>query len=474
MPYLYYQLKITSSYNPEIYRIVEICGDRTFAELSDCILDAFEFDKSHLYLFSLKRKPYDPDGIYHPAADHRRRADQTRLQDVKPVVRNKYLYLYDFGDDWMFYITVQKIRESGREIPVKLIGGQGDLCQYPDWEDDQADEWDIEESCCNEPDHGENDDADDGTEDGAMGLGTLVITLAEEDDSIVRENLMSIPALLQRLWIRLVKEELEAVGDKEMELLHRLEKAGLVEVNENGTDLYLSVKKGSTDDKNDKIWDDFQKRCDLEYWLLSMVGIYGVIEKDALYKCLCEREIIPVWSREQFEETVEKLIKWGFWNRLTGADGAAYISSFCDEIAKEILQKREAYPVKWYCSFDQDTEDFLLAGDWKEAFPIYGETCQYLFWERGWHPEDVGSFLEQLIKCVAMGYSEQEYLTWIEEALSENQIAFTKTMRKVFLKFRREFPSAALKGYTWGEYEKSGRKDGYRQLSLFEEELPFQ
>ena len=55
-----------------------------------------------------------------------------------------------------------------------------------------------------------------------------------------------------------------------------------------------------------------------------------------------------------------------------------------------------------------------------------------------------------------------------------NSLSLTKPMRKVFLKFRNEFPSAALKGHTWGEYEKNGRKDGYHQLSLFEEELPFQ
>ena len=66
MSYLCYQLKIESAFNRNIYRIMEISGDRTFAELSDCILDAFEFDKDHLYMFSLNRKAYDPNGIYHP------------------------------------------------------------------------------------------------------------------------------------------------------------------------------------------------------------------------------------------------------------------------------------------------------------------------------------------------------------------------------------------------------------------------
>lgn len=55
----------------------------------------------------------------------------------------------------------------------------------------------------------------------------------------------------------------------------------------------------------------------------------------------------------------------------------------------------------------------------------------------------------------------------------ENGIHLTKRLKKLFQEFRNEFPSAALKGYTWGEYEKN-RKDGYRQLTLFEEEIPFE
>ena len=56
--------------------------------------------------------------------------------------------------------------------------------------------------------------------------------------------------------------------------------------------------------------------------------------------------------------------------------------------------------------------------------------------------------------------------------MRENGIALTKNMRKKLKKFRDEMPSAALKGYTWGEYERH-RKDGYHQMSLFEDELPF-
>lgn len=140
MPHLCYQLKIVSAFDNQIYRVLEIDGSRTFADLSDAILDAFEFDHSHLYMFSQSRKPYDPNGIYHPMSDGDILADEVRLRDVKPVVRNKYLYLYDFGDEWMFYITVTGIRETDREIPVTTLQSQGDLCQYPDWEEDEFSE----------------------------------------------------------------------------------------------------------------------------------------------------------------------------------------------------------------------------------------------------------------------------------------------------------------------------------------------
>ena len=115
----------------------------------------------------------------------------------------------------------------------------------------------------------------------------------------------------------------------------------------------------------------------------------------------------------------------------------------------------------------------LRAGGWHAACSVYGETFRYLLFERGWRPEAAEDFLEQLVKCVAMGYKEEEYFAWISEALAEHQLSLTKAMRKVFRKFRNELPSAALKGYTWCEYEKD-RKDGYHQLSLFEEEQPFQ
>lgn len=99
----------------------------------------------------------------------------------------------------------------------------------------------------------------------------------------------------------------------------------------------------------------------------------------------------------------------------------------------------------------------LRAGGWHAACSVYGETFRYLLFERGWRPEAAEDFLEQLVKCVAMGYKEEEYFAWISEALAEHQLSLTKAMRKVFRKFRNELPSAALKGYTWVNMRKTER-----------------
>lgn len=450
MSFLCYKLKVAPAGDSRVYRIFEINANRTFADLSDLILEMFDFDDSHLYMFSLKCKRYDPDGIYAPMAGNGKRADQICLGDVKPVVKNKYLYLYDFGDEWIFYVTVMEIRETDGEVSARIIEGKGNLCQYPDWAEDEF--WE---------DEGDTEDTDD-----------LVITVIEEADDVVRDRLTGLPALMQQMWIRLSGKDLPMAGPEELQLLCRLEEAGLVDIDETETHLYLKVKCGKRGWKEYKIWKDLEKRREAENILLSLAGLYGVIEMDQIGELFDDNTLYAQCSERLFVEVIEGLCRWKFLTLLETNEGRRYVSYFCSSIAEEILQRREKYPVKRYRILEQEARDALISGNWRSAAPVYGATQYFLFWECGWNPEDVGEFLEQLSKCVAMGYTEQEYFEWIQEMFEENDIRLTKQMRKKLRAFRNELPSAALKGYTWGEYEKE-RKAGYHQLSLFEEDLPF-
>ena len=137
------------------------------------------------------------------------------------------------------------------------------------------------------------------------------------------------------MWLRLVNKDVVAAGDREMELFNRLERAGLVEVDESETHLFLRVKHGKEHYKSYNIWDKLQERHDLEHILLSLAGIYGVVEQDILYELLCENVIYSVYSKELFEDTAEKLKSWEFWNCKKTADGTSYISFFAVKLRKK-------------------------------------------------------------------------------------------------------------------------------------------
>lgn len=53
----------------------------------------------------------------------------------------KFSLHYDFGDDWMFTITVSKINEIPEKMESRIIKSKGNIQQYPDWDED---EWDDE------------------------------------------------------------------------------------------------------------------------------------------------------------------------------------------------------------------------------------------------------------------------------------------------------------------------------------------
>ncbi len=56
--------------------------------------------------------------------------DRLRLEKGK-----KFSLHYDFGDDWMFVINVQKIDEEKEYSAPYVIRGNGNVVQYPNYDD---------------------------------------------------------------------------------------------------------------------------------------------------------------------------------------------------------------------------------------------------------------------------------------------------------------------------------------------------
>ncbi len=129
------------------YRVIRIGGGRTLHDLHLAILDAYDFYADHLYMFSPDRKPYDRNGYYSPDDDGMNSADQAVLEKLDLKKGDRWLYLFDFGDEWKFDVTVKDIEEGRSNRKAQVLEGKGELVQYPDWDDEEWDEehWDDED-----------------------------------------------------------------------------------------------------------------------------------------------------------------------------------------------------------------------------------------------------------------------------------------------------------------------------------------
>lgn len=105
-----YVFKAATGYRKGIWRKIQISAGATLDELSSAILNAFYFDHDHLYAFYMdeKGRKYNVPAYYSPDCRDEPRADKMILQDFNFTVGTKFLYLYDFGDEWHFTITFDK------------------------------------------------------------------------------------------------------------------------------------------------------------------------------------------------------------------------------------------------------------------------------------------------------------------------------------------------------------------------------
>lgn len=123
-----------------VYCIIEISGKDTLDRLCEFIMESFDFIHEHLYEFCMDNKMYSEDSYQYDPDDDGPSTDIAI--DKIGLVKGQYFSLhYDFGDDWMFTILVQKKETEARKSPPKLIKSVGEVEQYPAWDEfDEEDE----------------------------------------------------------------------------------------------------------------------------------------------------------------------------------------------------------------------------------------------------------------------------------------------------------------------------------------------
>lgn len=119
-----YQLKATlRGIRPPIWRRVQVPGEMTLAQLHSILQIVMGWDDYHAWEFRIGGRSFGiPDPDYGMECQD---ALETRLDEVVRESKARFRYIYDFGDDWVHDVLVEKILapEPGVDYPI-CTGGK--------------------------------------------------------------------------------------------------------------------------------------------------------------------------------------------------------------------------------------------------------------------------------------------------------------------------------------------------------------
>lgn len=143
------KLKVTLAHNKRIWRSIAIPADQTLDDLHVAIFGAFNREEDHLYAFYFPAKPtqslrklYDSPHYTAPMPLEEHSPDLNaateRLSGLRLKPKQKFYYLFDFGDSWWHEITVVDFapRDPAQQYPC-IIDSRGESPpQYPDGDEE--------------------------------------------------------------------------------------------------------------------------------------------------------------------------------------------------------------------------------------------------------------------------------------------------------------------------------------------------
>ena len=121
-----YQLKVSlQGAKPPIWRRILVPGDTSLEQVHKIIQLCMGWTDSHLHQFLIDRTCYcmpDEDDAWRTS----RPKDEAKytLNDLEEKILPGFVYIYDYGDDWLHQIAVEKVLEphEGKPYPILVTG----------------------------------------------------------------------------------------------------------------------------------------------------------------------------------------------------------------------------------------------------------------------------------------------------------------------------------------------------------------
>ncbi len=127
-----FKIQIKRISQPTVWRRVTVPGHFSFTKFHRVIQAAFGWEDCHLFQFSpggYSSSPVisipDPDFVNMGRNDRQRlHATKTTLTEIFTAEKQKFTYIYDFGDDWIHEITLEKIAVDA-SLSCTCLAGKG-------------------------------------------------------------------------------------------------------------------------------------------------------------------------------------------------------------------------------------------------------------------------------------------------------------------------------------------------------------
>lgn len=140
---------ISVSLGTGCYRHIQISSSATLFRLHQAILNAFEFEDDHMHAFFMDNKRWSQEDCYVSSKSEPtdRLTKRYSLEKAGVAKGKKFLYLFDFGDEWVFQCKVLRELDEKTDIPGVVRSAGEAPEQYPQYDEDWEEyEWDMAEN----------------------------------------------------------------------------------------------------------------------------------------------------------------------------------------------------------------------------------------------------------------------------------------------------------------------------------------
>jgi len=124
-----FKIQLNGIKKPPVWRRINVPSNYSFYELHMIIQEAFGWWNSHLFQFS--KNGFESKTViteiyedHDPGFTEQLEAAGVKLSDVFKFEKQKFIYIYDFGDSWEHTITLEKILPEKSRDP-SLLAGKG-------------------------------------------------------------------------------------------------------------------------------------------------------------------------------------------------------------------------------------------------------------------------------------------------------------------------------------------------------------